>query len=548
MMQMPPKGTSPGGRGRPTHARRGAAFLLAATCLVMSGCTTSTDRSGAKKGPVRYAENGTFTMAAAEDWGKFDPYRGQIYDLSFLAYDSLVHMQPNGSFVSGLAEKWSADPRAARFTLRPNLTCSDGAALTATDVAAAINYVSDPKNKSMLYGLNTPTVPLTASGDNAARSVDVVVRKPFGFLLQTIGRLPIVCAKGLKNPKLLESASDGTGPFVLTDVAPGRSYSFRVRKDYAWGPGGAKTTEPGTPARVVLRIIGNETTAANLLLSGELNLARISGEDRQRLAARGLESLTASEPGDWLWFNQIGDRETADPRVRQALVHAVDMTQAIKVNAGATGRAATGLAPVEPRACAGNAVAGQLPGHDATAAQTLLDKAGWTRGADGFRRKAGAPLTFDLLYVPALSVYEKPTAELLAQQWSGVGVKVNLVAGTRADFTKALYETSNYDILLAGGGFSLPSQAVKYLSGPIPPDGTNVAGIENSEYNRLVAKAEAMTPPDACIYWDQAERALYHNADVVPISNRTQYWFLRKGQAQARSFNAPVPTSLRVLQ
>ena len=255
-----------------------------------------------------------------------------------------------------------------------------------------------------------------------------MTNEPFGFLLHTIGLAPIVCAKGLADPDMLKTASDGTGPFILTHVVPGQTYTLKVRKDYKWGPDGASTNAPGTPATVVLRVITQETTAANLLLSGEVNMARVGGEDQERLVARGLRRFDVAGPPAGLRFNQRPGHPTADKRVRQALVQALDLNQVVKVSAGGHGAPATTLVQVEPKPCSGNTVAGQFPRHDAAAAESLLDQAGWIKGADGIRRSNGTPFTIDLHYLPTWTSFEKATVEYIAQEWRAIGVKVKLTA------------------------------------------------------------------------------------------------------------------------
>ena len=517
--------------------------LLLTTSLVATGCNNATTQNG--EGSAKYALNGTFTYDIGDDPGAFDPYHSQlIFGYASLAYDSLVNLRPDGKFVSGLARKWTTSANSATFTLRPDVTCSDGTPLTARQVAADLTYLGNPKNQSPLYGNMIPKEPFKATGDDGTRTVKVAMTKPFGFLLNSIGLTPIVCANGLKNPKLLSSASDGTGPFVLSKVVAGQSFTFTVRKGYRWGPGGAATSVPGTPARVVLRTIPNETTAANLLLSGELNLAQVSGPDQQRLTAQGLKKLAIAGPGAWLWFNQIGGRPGADKRVRQALVQTLDLNQVIKVSTTGGGGASTGLVALEPKPCTGNTVAGLLPRLDVTAAATQLDDAGWGKGADGVRRKAGKPLTIDLHFFPGPSVLNKPTAEFLAQRWKTLGVKVKLTSDDAKGLNRVMFQTSNYDVYLQGFGSSLPSQMVGYLSGPIPPKGTNLAGIHNQDYDRLVGKAATISAPAACPYWDQAEQTLYRDLDLVPISNRLHLYFLKNAEAQVSPF---IPTSIRVL-
>ena len=519
---------------------------LTATLLIAAGCGGSSGRTGAQRGSPEYATNGTFTIASSQDIGAFDPYGNRvILGLSVLAYDSLVNQRPDGTFVSGLAQNWTVDAEHATFTLRPEVTCSSGEKLTASQVAAALAYLADPKNSSPQYGVNVPTIPFKATGDDASGTVKIVTKKPYGFLLNTIGLAPIVCARGMKDREILKTGSDGTGPFVLSSVVAGQSYTFTARKDYRWGPGGATTKAPGTPSKIIIKVVTNETTAANLLLSGELNLAKITGDDQQRLQAQGLQRRDWSVGGAWLSFNHRG-RPGADKRVRQALVAGLDVASIIKISTGGTGTPAKGLTVLEPRGCTGDTVAGNLPAHDPAAAQTLLDEAGWTKGSDGFRSKDGKPLTIDLRFLPTVSAYERPTAEFVSQQWKALGVRVNLSGDSKT--TEALYKTGDWDVFLSGYQFSLPSQMVPYLSGTFPPNGNNIGGVVNKKYDTLTAKAVTMTPPEACSYWNEAEKSIIREVDLAPISTRTEHWFLHKATAQIQRYNAPIPTSIRVLK
>ncbi len=514
--------------------------LIAGACSAGGG----TDQAAGQTG--RHVAGGTFTWAI-DDRGVFDPYRNSNIEIyAKLAYDSLVNQRPDGTFVSGLADKWTVTADRATFTLRRGVTCSDGTPLTAGQIAADLTYLSDPKNKSYLYGLRVPTVPLTAAGDDAAGTVTVTLRKPFSFLLQTIGQVPIVCAKGMRDPELLRTASDGTGPFVLTEVVPGQRYTFAVRKDYTWGPAGASTSAPGTPASLVLSVVENEATKANLLQTGQVNMAVILGEDRQRLTAQGLTTVEAPSEGAWLWFNQQHARPGADQRVRQALVQALDLAEVVKVNTGGFGRAATGLVNTKTKPCPGDTVAGRLPAQDVAAAERLLDAAGWVKDASGTRSKGGRPLVLALHYWAGGGSTGAPTAELLSRRWGAIGVRVKVTADTTTAYTKVMFGTGDYDVYQSGFGLDLPSQMVNFLSGPVPPAGTNVAGIDNADYARLAATAATLPHPQACRYWDQAEQALYRAVNPVPIAVRSRPHFLRNAEAAAVGIRI-VPTSLRVL-
>ncbi|PZF84712.1 ABC transporter substrate-binding protein [Jiangella anatolica] len=526
--------------------------LALLTTVLVAACGASSGPSGssASPGEASYATDGTLTIAFNYAPGSWDPYPATgagITALNYLIYDSLVNQRSNGEFVTGLAEQWSVDPSSATFTLRDDVTCSDGSPLTASQVADAIAYVSDPANQSAMYGFHTPTVPVTATGDDAAGTVEVTTEEPYGFLLETIGRLPIVCANGMRDRELLTAGSDGTGPFVLTEVVPGQSATFTRRDDYAWGPEGATTAEPGVPKTVVVRFIESATTTANLLLAGELNLAQITGPDVDRLDAAPLERVDWETSGSWLSFNHSAERILADRRVREALVSAVDLAEVIKVSTGGHGSASTGLLPFDFSVCAADTADGLLPEHDVAAAEALLDEAGWVRGADGTRAKDGRPLAIDLVYFTVTSEYQRPTAEYLAQQWEAIGVQVELPGYSSTAATEVLYQTSNWDVYLSGWEFILPSQMVPYLSGPVPPDGLNIMHLDNPEYERLAAEAITMTPPEACASWNEAERAVIGELDLVPVSNASEPWFLRGAEAEIQ-YRGPVATSLRVLE
>lgn len=43
-------------------------------------------------------------------------------------------------------------------------------------------------------------------------------------------------------------------------------------------------------------------------------------------------------------------------------------------------------------------------------------------------------------------------------------------------------------------------------------------------------------------------QALYRELDVVPVSDRYWYFYLRDAQASVTGFSMPVPTSIRVLR
>ena len=67
------------------------------------------------------------------------------------------------------------------------------------------------------------------------------------------------------------------------------------------------------PAKIIVKIIPNETTAANLLLSGGVNAATILGARHRRLDAQHLFSASLNAIAGEMWFNQTKGRPASDP-------------------------------------------------------------------------------------------------------------------------------------------------------------------------------------------------------------------------------------------
>jgi len=441
-----------------TRRIRTLTIAVASCGLLLAGCSV---RSA--EGSKDLAENGEFTMVVDADLGTMNPYQERQnfgYGISSFLYDSLINLRPDGEIVSGLADSWEATPDSVEFRLRDDVTCSSGEKLTASHIASVLKFNSDPGNASSQYGLRTSTAPSTIVGDDAAGTVSITVEAPDGLLINRIGLLPIVCSKGLADPKSLAQASDGTGPYVLKGVAPGDRWTLTKRDGYTWGPDGAATDEPGTPETVVLRLVADETTATNMLLAQDLNLIRVTGRDRDRLdAADGLSVVDETVARTWLTVNQDPARITASQGVRTALVQALDIDEVIDVSTAGRGSTPTSLAALQPTPCrTDDPLADVMPKFDPKAASAALDAEGWKLGGDGVREKDGIPLVINVIYLSTEHALNRVTVELLASRWDEIGVSVKPEALESAQIYTRIRQTLDYDVLVQGPSFDLPSR------------------------------------------------------------------------------------------
>src|SRR5262249_10908345 len=123
--------------------------------------------------------------------------------------------------------------------------------------------------------------------------------KPWGPLLGLFSALPVICPSGLQalqsNPSALATSAYGSGPYQLVSATHGAQIIWKLRPNWHWGPAGSSTKKmPGT---LVYKIVTDNTTAANLLLTGGLDLGTVTGPDVTRLL--GNSSLGHISAANW---------------------------------------------------------------------------------------------------------------------------------------------------------------------------------------------------------------------------------------------------------
>jgi peptide/nickel transport system substrate-binding protein len=494
-----------------------AAALLAFAATAMGSSTA---------GP-----SGSATVAIPADPGNLDPQMTIIQSTRYVdsyAYDTLVNLVGPGKIASGIAQAWKVvSPKKVVFTLRPNVSCSDGSKMTATVVKQNLDFVGNPANKSPLLGLFMP-VGATVTASNSARTVVVTTTTPNPFMIQGLALVQLICSKGLANRSLLDHGTDGTGPYALTGSVPGDHYNFAVRKGYTWGPDGATTNVSGLPAKVTVKVVQNETTAANLLLTGGLNVASISGPDRTRLSKAKLFSVVAAAQPNEILFNENPGHPAANPAVRKALVQALNLGQIGKVVTSGFGLKMTQLSLQNFTPCAGDSVTGNVPAFNTSAAKSALG---------GVKVK--------LLYASDEGPSYAPAAELAQEQLSAAGVGVTLDPQSTANLQATIFGTGDWDLIIIGIGVANPAQFTAFVSGPTPPNGTNFAGINNATYKASVARANRRVGSEGCKYWLGGEAALFKAGDIAPLAVTTGANY-GKNATFKLGVQGPIPTSLRL--
>jgi peptide/nickel transport system substrate-binding protein len=515
-----------------------AAAALAATALSVVACSSGASSGGSaassssSSSSTAYVSGQTATIMLPSDPGNLDPDLTSISvteAADYFLYDSLINFAPNGAPEPGLATKWSGTTTSATYTIRKGVTCSDGSPLTAATVAANINFIGNVKNASSRAGVWVEPG-ATATADNATGTVTVKSPVPDAFLVTDVGQAQIVCDSGMKNRKLLQEGAEGTGLYTLTSAVPGSSYTLALRKGYDWGPGGVTSATKGLPATVVLKVVTNMTTGANLLLSGGANIGEVVGPDTQRLTS--LYSQSVNSPFGVLWFNQKAGTPTAQEPVRHALTESLQLTQLGQVLTSGTGAASTGMVTAALSPCKGNTVAGNLPAYDQSAAKSAL---------------AGQNLSIAVYYPTSAGSGAASAAELMQSTWSQLGVKVSLHGITDAEIDSEIVAgTAAWNVAIVPIGLTTPSELVPFVSGTTPPNGEDFSYIKNAAYTADVAKASSAPGSAGCPDWNAAETDLYKDVDLVPFVDSAIATYA-KGATFKLSQGSIMPASIRML-
>jgi peptide/nickel transport system substrate-binding protein len=520
----------------------GAVALAIATGTALAGCTTSSSPGTSTANSSGGSGSGAkVSIALASDPTTLDPHRGSVaadYLMERMMFDSLVRRDDGGKVIAGLASQWTATATSAKFTLRPDVTCSDGHKLTASDVAASLTRFADPKTgaaaATQVFGSgNTPTV----AADDTAGTVSVTLAKPWSDLLMglSLPQSSIICPTGLANADVLKGGlkGAGTGPYFLAsagDSKPGTSYNLTARSDYKWGPQYAKLPAGAEPSTVAMDVITSEATMANEMLAGQLDYIGLTGPDIARVAAKS-EFHIAKSPivRNFVVFNQRAGHPGADPAVRTAIAQALDATA---FNTTVTKGSGTLLASIADASvpCA-NTDTSLLTPYNLSAAKAKL--AGMKikfEGTNAVAAGAGNDWTKAVLEAAGAQVDEK---NIDSATWSSD------VLANKGDWDMTIVPNLNLTNLM--------TTPASFFVGAEPPAGRNFGGVHNTDFTAAFGQAMATTDDTAkCAAWATAQKALLSAHDTVPLSAMNVYYVTSKRAVGIAPDGLFDPSTIRV--
>lgn len=412
---------------------RALAATLAAA-LALAGCSAA-DRPDGEDNVLTYLEPQFFRTLYPPAAG-FYPNGGVVNQLT----DRLLYQDPEtlelSPWIATEMPKVNADATEYTFTIRTDVTYSDGSPLTAENVVANFD----------LFGRGDKSRTLTSSEQIANYDRGEVVDEDtvkFYFTQPSPGFLQATSAynAGLLSDSTLALDNEGfgpgnavnvigSGPFVVESEEIGTDLKLKTREDYDWAPPAVKHQGRAEIDGVHYILAAEESVRTGAILSGQADIARqISAPQEPLLKEQGVDIVSR---GTNSMNNQFAFRFDhpllQDKRVREAIIHGVDREEILRVlfsesyPLATSSVAETGLAYKDQSAAYT---------FDPEESKRLLDEAGWEPGPDGIRVKDGQRLvlrTNTALPQPR----SKEVMTMVQDQLRALGIGIQVNAGDQA--------------------------------------------------------------------------------------------------------------------
>lgn len=299
-----------------------AAFALSATAMTAVGLSAT---------PTLAA--GKLVVSSPQDPGSWDPIDTFLVNWASVAtniYDGLVFRGPDLKIVPALATSWEEldDGKRIRFNLRENVKFHNGEPFNAEAVKFTFERLLGDDGAKGPQRSNYIAIDRVDIIDD--HTVDLVLKDNDPVLITKLAGYGAMIVP----PKYIQEKGDdffnanpvGTGPFKFVSYKPKVNIELEANPDY-WA-GAPKLSE------LEYRFITEPSTAVAELQAGRVDLVIPPTIPISMIptieADPKLELVTTAGPTVYSLRFNTRDGITADPRVREALILAVDRDTIIK--------------------------------------------------------------------------------------------------------------------------------------------------------------------------------------------------------------------------
>jgi len=421
-------------------------------------------------------------------------------DLCALMFRGLTRLNERGEVEPDLAREWTVtlDGLVYTFHLRSGVYWHDNIPVTADDVVFTIGLLQDPQfsGPSELGASVWQTVQVEKV-DN--RTVQFTLSEAYAPFLDytTVGLLPahlLADVRAVDLPAVEFNVNPiGNGPFRLAEIeVKGDAVVSMVLEQFPRYDGVHPYLD-----RIQFRFYGSYQTALKAYEADEVEgVARVTTADLPHvrtlpdldlystiMAEYGLVLLNLNRP-DLAFFQET--------EVRRALLYALDRQQII--DQVLDGQAVVAHTPLVPGTWAykDDVLCYE---HAQDRANGLLNNTGWIRRAadDGWRSKDGQRLAFTLL--TSSEPDRVKVAEMLADQWSQLGITVTVETASRLGVRAAL-EQRDFEAVLIHMNLPGDPDPYSFWHETQIERGQNYAGFTHRRISEVIEQARIAVNQD----------------------------------------------------
>jgi peptide/nickel transport system substrate-binding protein len=484
-------------------------------------------------------DENTLVIAQSVDIGLLDPSavssRSESNIFSHL-FGTLYEIAEDGSLQPYLAKEYktSEDGKEWTFTLNEGLTCHDGEALTAEDVAYSFERAANPDNK---FTGNTAGFVLPSIGYQGVRvdddtHVTIITDRYQSIGLGLISEVFIHCKDSYEKLSLEEAAQTaiGSGPYKFVEWVPDDHVTLEKVDGFTLRNANFKTliwrTIPEASTRVAELIAGNVDIIANVP-PDQVEAVNASGSAAVQAVAGTRRMYVGFQFGE-NYKDAPGYEAFQKKEVRVALQYAIDVPTICKTLLGTECERASSIVN-KPN---DNPNLAPYP-YDPAKAGELLDAAGYPKDANGVR--------FETVLMGPRGRYlnDANVVQAIAQYLSDVGVKTTVDIRDWADYRQLTGPKELGPLFFLGTGGGTWNALYDMADFSAPDAGTNYTNWPNPEWFKLwnsladirdsAKEREVINQMLDIFYNDPPWLMLYFQPDFYGVSNRVD-WQARRDE------------------
>lgn len=553
-----------------------ALSITLVACGSKSSNSSSSTANKAVKFPVSYnnsakaIKGGNVNVAVVND----SPFKGVFneelytdnYDNQYMspAAESLFAYNSKFKFNNTGAATLKQDNSAKTITVtvKPNVKWSDGQPVVARDLVYAYEIMANKATKSQRYTESLQNIEgLTEYHDGKADSISGLtmpkgdngdtmvihfkqIKPSFGtsgngYFLENAAPyhyLHDVAFDKLESSDKVRKQPLFFGPYKMSKIVAGQSIEYTPNQYYWKGkPTLDKITFENVSTASITSALKNHKydVVYNMPADSYNDWKSIGGYDNL-----GRQSLAYNYIGFKLgkWDHSKSENiynpkaKMANKSLRQAMGYAMNNDQvAAKFYNGTRSRATTLIPPVF-----GKDVHADIDGYNLNIkkANSLLDKAGYKKGKDGYRTDPdGKKLTINFATMAGGSTAQ-PMAQNYIQQWKKIGLRVKLTTGRPIEFNsfydKVQKDDKDVDVYAAAWSLSSDPSPMDLYSQKAPFNYSRFVSAKNTELLNDIDGQKALSASYRAKALKDWQKYANDEAFVIPTLYRQEIYPVNK--------------------